>query len=171
MWQVDVNDVSREHDVTTVDGLTAFYEVSFEEVYRSAARLTRGDRAAAEDLVHDAFVRLTRAARAGDVTVVGIGWLVTTVRRLHIDRVRSAGREDHRLRLTARRDTTPVEQHGGWSSVLDGLRDRERVALMLRYVEDLPVSEVAELLGTTVRATESLLQRAKRKVRTARSVS
>ena len=81
-------DAGTPHDVATREGLMAFYEVAFDDVYRAAARLTRGDRQQAEDLVHDAFVRLVRAAQAGDVSVIGIGWMVTTVRRLFLDRLR-----------------------------------------------------------------------------------
>jgi RNA polymerase sigma factor (sigma-70 family) len=55
--------------------------------------------------------------------------------------------------------------------MLDGLTDRERAAIILRYVDDLSVAEVADLMGDSLRATESLLQRAKRKVRNTRSAS
>jgi len=56
-------------------------------------------------------------------------------------------------------------------SLLDGLSGRERTALILRYVEDLRVADIADLMGSSTRATESLLQRAKRKVRDTRSAS
>ena len=38
---------------------------------------------------------------------------------------------------------------------------------MLRYVDDLPVPEVAAVLGRSVHATETLLVRARRAFRTA----
>lgn len=153
------------HDVTTREGLMAFYESAFSEVYRSAARLTRGDGPAAEDLVQDAFVRLTRSARAGHVDKVG-------VRRLHIDRLRAHEREARRVRLVSAAvveasSTEPLAMSG----MLDALSPRERAAVVLRYIEDLPVAEVSELMDTTVRATESLLQRAKRKAQAARRIS
>ena len=46
-------------------------------------------------------------------------------------------------------ETSEVQTAGG---VLSGvqLNDRERAALILRYVDDLPVAEVAAALGTTV---------------------
>jgi RNA polymerase sigma-70 factor (ECF subfamily) len=163
------------YDVTTLDGLTRCYDETFDETYRVASRLTRGHRADAEDLVQDAFIRLTRAAKAGQVTEVGVGWLVTTIRRRFVDRLRSNDREARRLRLVrgADRDIDAgIEPSVSVpTSLLDGLSDRERAALVLRYVEDLSVAEVADLMSTSVRATESLLQRAKRKVRAERSVS
>ena len=41
------------------------------------------------------------------------------------------------------------------------LGPHHRVALTLRYVDGLPVPEVAEILGRTVHATEALLVRAR----------
>ncbi|MBO0808437.1 MAG: RNA polymerase subunit sigma-24, partial [Actinobacteria bacterium] len=59
---------------------------------------------------------------------------------------------------------------------LDALRAREvlariapqhRAALTLRYMDDLPVPEVARVLGRTVHATEALLVRARSAFRAA----
>jgi RNA polymerase sigma-70 factor (ECF subfamily) len=148
--------------VGTEEGLLACYDATFDEVYRHAARLTRCS-AAAEDLTQEVFVRLMRAARAGSVTTVGVGWLITTLRHLFIDQARSATTERARLVLVASNTGAepPVGDHRPW---LAGLSDRERAALVLRYVDDLPVGEVAALLGASLHATESLLQRAKRRV-------
>lgn len=115
--------------------------------------------------MQDAFVRLVSAARAGDIDEVGVGWLITTIRRRFVDRLRSVDRESRRLRLVAEPDSMVDVRASRAEAVLDGLSDRERTALIFRYVDDLPVADVAEMLGTTVRATESLLQRAKRNAR------
>lgn len=162
----------QQHDVSSEAGLLSFYDAAFDDVYRSAARLTWGDRPAAEDLVQEAFVRLVRSVQSGALTFVGVGWMVTTVRRIHIDRLRADSREDRRLRVVAASPSEPTS--GGTSEIaglLDGLSDRERTALILRYVEDLSVADIAEVMGSSTRATESLLQRAKRKVRDTRSAS
>jgi RNA polymerase sigma factor (sigma-70 family) len=45
------------------------------------------------------------------------------------------------------------------------LSDVERAALVLRYIDDLPVSAVAAVLGRSPEATESLLARARRHLR------
>ena len=162
----------KQHDVSSEAGLLSFYDVAFDDVYRIAARLTWGDRSAAEDLVQDAFVRLVRSVRSGAVTTVGIGWMVTTVRRLHIDGLRATDREERRLRVVAAPLSLPASTSSNDAlGMLDGLNDRERAAIILRYVDDLSVAEVADLMGDSLRATESLLQRAKRKVRNTRSAS
>lgn len=162
----------QQHDVTSEAGLLAFYDVAFDDVYRSARRLTWGDRSLAEDLVQEAFFRLVRSAQSGAVTTVGIGWMITIVRRIHIDGLRAADREERRLRAVADLPSQPPPVGPtDIDRLLEGVSDRERTALILRYAEDLSVADVADLMDSSTRATESLLQRAKRKVRDTRSAS
>lgn len=151
--------------VDSEEQFLAFHEATVRDAHRYASRLTGGDRGRAEELVQDAYLALLRSVRAGDVGEVGPGWILTTVRHRFLDGVRAAGREERRLRLVWSRPPDEPEPPDG--SVLDGvaLTDRERAALVLRYVDDLPVADVADALGTTVRATESLVARAKAKVR------
>ena len=63
-----------------------------------ARRLTVGDTAAAEDLVHDAYVALV-VPRGGDGRVerLGTGWLMVAVRRRFLNHVRDGEREQRRL--------------------------------------------------------------------------
>ncbi len=163
---------ARQWNVSTHDGFIAYYDATLRDAYRSAARLTGGNHAAAEDIVHDAYLSLMRAAQRSDVTEVNVGWIVTAVRNRFIDGVRSHDRETRRLQLVATTDTSSVDESStgtpSASALLAALSDRERAAMVFRYVDDLPVADVAALLETSVRATESLLQRAKRKARRAR---
>lgn len=144
-----------------------FYDHAFTPAYEYAARLTRGDRPAAEDLVQDAFVRLVRAVRSNEFVEIGVGWLITTIRHRFIDGLRSTDREERRLRLVADASFTVGhdERPSRAEALLESLSDRERAALIFRYVDNLSVAELADLLGSSVRATESLLQRAKRNAR------
>lgn len=155
----------RRWSVTNEADMLDFYNHAFTSVYQYAARLTRGDGPAAEDLVQDAFVRMVKAARADEIGEIGVGWLITIIRHRYIDRLRSTAREDRRLRLVAMPSSTTDSRPSHVEVLLDGLSGRERAALIFRYVDDLPVAEVADLLGSSVRATESLLQRAKRNAR------
>jgi RNA polymerase sigma-70 factor (ECF subfamily) len=52
-------------------------------------------------------------------------------------------------------------------NTLASLAPHHRAALTLRYLDDLPVPDVAELLGRTLHATEALLSRARRAFRVA----
>jgi RNA polymerase sigma-70 factor (ECF subfamily) len=149
--------------VATPDALAAFYDASIGAAYRYAAKLT-GNRASAEDLVQDAYLALVGAARRRAVSDVSVAWLTTTIRNRHIDRLRRGGREAVRLRLVGVTDeAVSVDELPG--SVVDVLPARERAALVLRYVDDLSVPEVARQLGMSVHATESLLARARARAR------
>ena len=71
-------------------------------------------------------------------------------------------------------DRTEQPADDPWDAHLDALRaagtlaelaPQHRLALTLRYVDDLPMAEVADLLGRTLHATEALLVRARRAFR------
>lgn len=148
---------------TDVDALI---DRALPEVYRYAVRLSGGDRPAAEDLTQDAFVELARHLRSNPQAVLDVGWLIVVVRRRWVDRLRKRQREEERLAVLDR----PVEHEPDWSIVEGGLAlsclgqlpEPQRAALIFRYVDDLSLDEVAELLGRSPSATESLLARARR---------
>ena len=153
-------------EVTTEAGFIACYRATFGEVYAYAGMLCGADRAAAEDLVQDVYMAALGRARAGEVSTISIGYLVTSLRRRHIDRWRATDRERRRLTLvhaSARADSAEREPLS--PSMLAGLSERERVAVVLRFVDDLPVARVAEEMGLGTRAAESLLGRAIRRLR------
>jgi len=58
------------------------------------------------------------------------------------------------------------DEPSGATQALARLSDDQRAALVLRYVDDMSVRDVARMLGRGVRATESLLVRARESLRT-----
>ncbi len=50
---------------------------------------------------------------------------------------------------------------------IDKLAEKQKTAFLLTFVEGLPQQEVADIMETTIKAVESLLQRAKVKLRKA----
>lgn len=148
--------------VTDERSLVACYDQSVAEVYRYAARLCGNDRAATDDLVQEVYLGLVRSARDGRLGDIGVGWLITSVRHRFLDRHRGEQRAERHLRLVASPAPEPerVEVPG-----LADLPERERMALVLRYLDDLSVPEVADVMGLSVHATESLLARARRRMR------
>ena len=150
-------------DVRTEQGFMACYRATFQDVYRYAAMLCGSDRSAAEDLVHDVYVGTLAAAKRGAAAEVSVGYLTTAARHRFIDRVRSAQREDQRLRLV-----TPVPDADELAVVparLADLPERERTMLVLRYVDDMTVAQAAEEMGISTHAAESLAARAMRRLR------
>lgn len=153
------------------DRFLAFYDATFTEAYRYAGRLCGSDRDAAEDLVQEAYTAVLRQFRADADRDLQIGYVITTIRHRFLDRLRSAESEQRRMRLVAVTDDAADSQAGSdlpdtpLTSHLAGLPERDRAALVLRYVDDLPVPDVADALGLSVHATESLLVRARARLR------
>jgi RNA polymerase sigma-70 factor (ECF subfamily) len=163
----------RRKDVTTPRSLRPdrgaalleLYDTALPEVYGYLlARCRR--RALAEELTSETFLAAVAACRAG-APPLSTGWLIGIARHKLVDHWRASEREERGLRaLDGGRD----DPDDPWDARLDALLAREvlddlgpthRVALILRYVDALPVREVAATLGRTVHATETLLVRAR----------
>lgn len=146
------------------------YETTLADVYGFLTLRVGGDRALAEDLTADTYaaaVHQYNAGRSGEVT---ISWLITVARRRLIDHWR---KQSTAARNIVRLAPEPVADSSDWVdrdavvAALSRLSEDQRAALVLRHVEGYGVSDVAELLGRTPKATESLLGRARTAFRTA----
>ena len=98
------------------------------------------------------------------------GFVITACRNRFLDDVRSAKRRRLReVRAVGRPVAGTDPADGVGHDATDAMRSlpaEQRAAMVLRYVDDLPVAEVARQLGRSVHATESLLARAKATLRT-----
>jgi len=126
-----------------------------------------GARALAEDLTAETFLAAVDAVRREDPPPMSIAWVIGVARHKLVDHWRREARDRRRLQALA--DTTP-DSADPWDAQLEAVRAQEtlaelapqhRAALTLRYLDDLPVSDVAAVLGRTVHATEALLVRAR----------
>lgn len=130
-----------------------------------------GSRAVAEDLTAETFLSAGRRFNDGKSYEVSAGWLITVARRRLIDHWRNLGAQRRRFeRLTAELDRRPppdTELPTRVDEALASLSEQYRAALALRYLDDFSVSEVAEALGKSYKATESLLARARQAFSTA----
>lgn len=154
----------------TDEQILELYERSLVDVHRAASRLCGGDRAATEELVQDTFLALVRHGRDRPDEVVGVGWLLATCRNRFLDLYRSERRRLRRERtvvVTIVGQQPDLERSDDGMAALASLPPIQRSALVLRYVDDLPVNDVARALGKSVHATESLLARGRRALRTA----
>ena len=146
--------------------LVDLFDVALPQVY--GYLLARcGGTALAEDLTAETFLAAVGAVRRDDVARPSVPWLIGVARHKLVDHWRRQARDDRRLQALAGGAAPPEDP---WEVQLDRVRAREtlgrlgphhRAALTLRYVDDLPVSDVAALLGRTVHATEALLGRAR----------
>jgi RNA polymerase sigma-70 factor, ECF subfamily len=154
--------------------LLALYDESVGEVYGYLRARCR-NRDVAEDLTAEVFMAAVESVRRDTVADLTTAWLIGIARHKLVDHWRQAEREARRLHAVAD-DPTVAAPPGGddWDVQLDVLAARDtleqlgahhRSALTLRYLDGLPVPEIAEVLGRTVHATEALLVRARRAFR------
>ena len=163
------HDVPREGDQRVE--LLALYDRAVPEVY-GYLRHRCGNEAVAEDLTAETFLAAVRAVEWGTVRDLTVAWLIGVARHKLVDHWRAEARRERVLELV--HDEAPIEDP--WDAVLDAERANRvlaalgahhRGALVLRYVDGLPVPEVAAALDRTVHATEALLVRARLAFRTA----
>jgi RNA polymerase sigma-70 factor (ECF subfamily) len=152
--------------------LLASYDEALPAVYGYLLRRCRR-RTTAEEITAEVFMAAVDAVRRDRVDEVTTAWLVGIARHKLVDHWRRVEREDRRLAAVA---SEPAASDDPWDAhldtlaardVLDGLGAHHRAALTLRYVDDLPVNQVADVLGRTVHATEALLVRARTAFRVA----
>ncbi len=129
-----------------------------------------GERVVAEDLTSETVLAVVDRVRAGQVTTVEVGYLIGIARHKLVDHWRRLEREQRHLTLRVNGDWDAhdemVFEPNQATAALAALSPTHRAVLTLRYVDDLPVPEVARVLGRSVHATETLLIRAKRTFRT-----
>jgi RNA polymerase sigma-70 factor (sigma-E family) len=132
---------------------------------KSLAYLLTGDRDRAEDLVQEAFVRLTGRFRHLHNSYAFASYLRRTVVNLHVSALRRRRVE----RAWLEREGRAAGEPGGMPDVagredlwraLQVLPPRQRAAVVLRYYEDLSERETADVLRCSVAAVKSLVSRA-----------
>ncbi|MGH8860303.1 MAG: RNA polymerase sigma factor [Jatrophihabitantaceae bacterium] len=146
-------------------GLLALYDRALPQVY-GYLRARCDSQTTAEDLSAETFLAAVDAERRTNAPPIDLPWLIGVARHKLVDHWRRRARETRGMELAA---PGPAE-NDPWDAELDAIRARDvlaalgphhRAALTLRYVDDLPVAEVAALLGRTLHATEGLLVRAR----------
>ncbi|HEY7873709.1 MAG TPA: SigE family RNA polymerase sigma factor [Actinomycetota bacterium] len=142
--------------------LIELYQANAAATVRLAYMLT-GDRALAEDLSQEAFVRVAGRFRDLQKPEVFRAYLfkaVVNLTRSHWRRERVA--RGYLQRQNARPPTTTLPDVEGRHVLRDALvalPPRQRAAVVFRYYEDLSERQTADLLGCSVGAVKSLVLR------------
>lgn len=167
--RVVVADVSDEVDEALRRGLEQCLDAGFASVVAAhqntvisvAARMT-GRREDAEDLAAEAFLRAWRALRGYDTDRIAAlrirPWLVTIVLNLARNSYRDASRRPRETVLSPKneqpakvRDVAELvsarSARDELAARLAALPERERAAVVLRHVVELPIAEIAEILA------------------------
>jgi RNA polymerase sigma factor (sigma-70 family) len=145
--------------ITSEEEFRLLFDASFASVVRTVYRIT-GDRAVAEEVTQEAFIQLHlhwRKVRRYDAPAM---W----VRRVAI---RKAQRERHRMwrRSEVERSTIPpADPDYEVRAAVQTLPFKQRAVVVLFYLEDRPMAEVAQLLNCSVSSGWSLLHVARKKL-------
>jgi RNA polymerase sigma-70 factor (ECF subfamily) len=159
-----VGDPSAPHTGDQAVALCALYDRALPEVYGYLVRRCESA-VVAEDLTSETFMAAVDAVRRDRVPHIATPWLITVAPNKLDDHWRRQAREEAKLALAS--DTDDIDE---WDEQLDAIRAHEvlaalaphhRIALTLRYLDGLPVPDVAQILDRTVHATEALLVRAR----------
>ncbi|MET9266663.1 RNA polymerase sigma factor [Amycolatopsis sp. NPDC004079] len=146
--------------------LLELYDEALPEVYGYLFSRC-GARALAEDLTAETFLAAVNGTQLEIPPVITVGWLIGIARHKLVDHWRRQERERRGLQVLGGRREEPEDP---WDERLDAMVVREvlenlephyRAALTLRYLDGLPVPQVAEYLGRGVRSAEGLLVRAR----------
>ena len=127
-----------------------------------------GSVAVAEDLTAETFMAAVVAAGGEDFPELTVAWLIGVARHKLVDHWRRTTRAERGFTMAERGFVDPWDDEIDADAAHASLRrlsGHHRAALTLRYLDGLSVTEVADYLGRTVHATETLLMRAKAALR------
>lgn len=180
--RVDSQAMREQHESRWVEQARAGDPAAFEQLYRIHRdriyalcwRLCGGDRALAEDLVQDAFVRAWQKLdlfRGESAFGTWLHRLAANValsdRRSRLKRVRQETVLDERLERTVegRRETADLSRD--LEVAISALPERARAVLVLYDIEGYQHAEIADLTGMAVGSSKAQLHRARKLVREA----
>jgi RNA polymerase sigma-70 factor, ECF subfamily len=140
------------------------------DVYRYALAVLRQP-ADAEDVTQTTFLNAYRAFERGERPRNAQNWLIAIAHNVCRQRFRQAQRRPEEVAFDDRvGEVVPEEESKGPSAediqrALGHLAFNQRAALVMRELEGRSYSEIAEILGISVSAVETLIFRARRALR------
>jgi RNA polymerase sigma-70 factor (sigma-E family) len=152
-----------------VTDFESFFADEYGEVLRTVA-LAIGDRARAEEVTQEAFARAYRRWRTVSRANRPAAWVYVVALNAERSRFRRESRVDPDRAPEDRPGRDPIEPALARVEVqrlLDRLPPRQRAAIVLRYLGDLTVPEVARALGCADGTVKSTLHDALRNLRVA----
>lgn len=157
------------------DWFDQFYDRALPVVYGYFLRRCGGRKHVAEDLTQETFLSAIRSLDRSPEIDAPLPWLVSIARRRLVDYYRRQRRRRERGPSLLYHDNLLSDESSSLTTLvearlitaLDGVPKDQRLALILRYVDGLPVAEVARLLDRSQSATESLIRRGRKSLQEA----
>ncbi len=138
------------------------------------------DHGAAEDIAQEVFVTVYRSILSFNQKSSVSTWIYRITVNKSLDHLRAAGRQKRQSLLgrmfggdnTEALEAQPAFDHPGvllerkeqaaaLFAAINTLPENQKTVFVLAHIEELPQKEVAEIMGISLKAVESLLQRAK----------
>lgn len=156
------------------EAFRAWYEAALPRVYGYLLARTN-DGPWSEDLTQRAFIAAIRARGTFRGEADATTWVISIARRKFIDDLRARDRHERgpfgirvrRIEVEPAAESSDRELAVDIRAAIAALPAMQRAAVVLCYVDDLPVRAAAALLHRSEKATESLLSRARASLRTA----
>jgi RNA polymerase sigma-70 factor, ECF subfamily len=136
------------------------YEAEFAAVYRACYALC-GDRQLAEDAAQEAFARALERWRRLRERPWAAGWVATTALNVVRRSLRRRGAEPRPEPGAGQAGTDGTDDRLDLIRAIRALPARQQEAVVLHYVADLPVSDVAEAMGVETGTVKAHLARAR----------
>ena len=139
-------------------------------VYRYAYGMLR-NRADAEDVTQTTFLNAYRALERGEDPRAPLNWLIKIAHNVCLQRFRTAARRPQEVELDydvadeLSPPTTNAPAAEDIRRALGHLAFNQRAAIVLREIEGRSYAEIAEVLGLSASAVETLVFRARRALR------
>jgi RNA polymerase sigma-70 factor (ECF subfamily) len=143
--------------------LRGLYQQESSRLLGVALRIVR-DKTVAEDIVHDAFIKIWKGAASFDPHKGSArGWVYSVTRHLALNAVRSSDREvplSEEHESAAPTDTFDYQARSGRIySCLEQLDPARRNCLLHAYVDGYSHSEIAHKLGTPLGTVKAWIKR------------
>ena len=161
-----------EHGLEDEGAFRTWYDQTLPRVY--GYLLARcGDAAVAEELTQRTYLEAIGSRASFQRRSAESTWLIGIARHELLDHFRRQER-DERRRVHLVRCAQDADESGVWDAsddrerlmgALRSLPVSQRMAVVLHYLDDLPVEAVASSMGRSVGAIESLLSRGRAKLR------
>lgn len=144
----------------------------YAEIYRFCLSYLTRDRASVDDCVQDSFVVLYNKLVAGEEIVNVRAYLYRIAENVVHDKIRELKKHTEHINIeevinlpSVSDDMTEELSFDEYSrQISDALSDKEAELFTLRYIDDLPIEQVAEIMGITFSAAATRLHRMKKKI-------
>ena len=151
------------------------YDIFSDRGYNMALTYTKSHQEA-EEITQDVFVKIFQNVTKFEQKSALSTWVYRITINTSLNYIRKKKRFSFLQLFTDKTPDQPDFEHPGvllenkenakaLYRVMDTLPDTQKTAFILSYIEELPRKEVAQIMEISLKAVESLLQRAKKNMR------